>query len=199
VGAADLDDMGEGLFLVLQRLVQLLKRRHQLLGHLFGAGDVHGRRIGVVGRLAHIDVVVRVDGLLGAHLAAQHLDGAVRDHLVGVHVRLGARAGLPDREREVVVELAVDHLLGRGDDGRADLRVEAAQLHVGLGGGALDDAQGPDHRPRLLLPADLEVAEAALRLGAPIDVGGDLDGAEGVGFGAGRGHVSKLRSSSRPV
>ena len=169
---------------------------------LLGAGDVHGRRIGVVRRLAHVDVVVGVDRLLRAHLAAQHLDGAVRDHLVGVHVRLGARAGLPDDQREMVVELAVDHLLRRLDDGLAELRVEPAERHVGLGRGALDDAERAHDRQRLLLPADLEIAEGALRLRAPVAVGGDLDGAEGVGFGAGLGHdlalaLRQLRCASR--
>jgi hypothetical protein len=45
-------------------------------------------------------------GRLLAALAAEQLGGAVGDHLVGVHVGLGAGAGLPDDEREVVVELA---------------------------------------------------------------------------------------------
>ena len=63
-------------------------------------------------------------------------------------------------QREMVVELAVDHFLGGRDDGLADLRVELAQRHVGLGRGALDDAQRAHHRQRLLLPADLEIAAA---------------------------------------
>ena len=53
-----------------------------------------------------------------------------------------------------VVELAVDHLLGGRDDGLADLRVEPPERHVGLGGGALDDAQRAHDRLGLLLPAD---------------------------------------------
>jgi NADPH:quinone reductase-like Zn-dependent oxidoreductase len=40
------------------------------------------------------------------------LDGAVGDDLVGVHVGLGAAAGLPHHQREVVVELAGDDLVG---------------------------------------------------------------------------------------
>ena len=190
VGAADLDDVGPGLGLGLQRDVQVLQRGQEVVDDLFGAGDVHGRGIGVVGRLAHVDVVVGVDRRLGAHLAAQHLDGAVTDDLVGIHVRLGARAGLPDHQREMVVQLAVDDLVGRVDDRVADGGVELAQRHVGLGGGALDDAQGADDGQRLLLPADLEVAEAALGLSPPVAVRSDLDGAEGVGFGAEAGHRS---------
>ena len=104
--------------------------------------------------------------------AAQHLDRAVRDHLVGVHVRLRAGAGLPHDQREVLVELAVDHLLRGGDDGLAELRVEPAERHVRFRRGALDDAERAHDRHGLLLPADLEIAERALGLRAPIFVGG---------------------------
>jgi len=195
VGAPDLDDVGPGLGFGFQGFVQMLQRRDQVIDHLFGAGDVHGRGIGVVRRLAHVDVVVRVDRLLGAHLAAQHLDGAVRDHLVGVHVRLGARTRLPHDQREVVVQLAFDDFIGRLDDDVGQGRIQLAQLTIGLGGGALDDAQGPHDRQGLLLPADLEVSQRTLRLGAPVAIGGDFDGAEGVGFDADVAHARKSRLS----
>ena len=91
-------------------------------------------------------------------------------------------------QREMIVELALDHLLRRLHDRLAELRVELAERHVGFGRGALDDAERADDRHRLLLPADLEIAEAALRLRAPISVGRHLDRAEGVGFGAGLAH-----------
>jgi hypothetical protein len=75
--------------------------------------------------------------VLRADLAAQHLDGAVGDHLVGVHVRLRAGTRLPHHEREVVVELAVDDLLRRRDDGIGQPRVQLAALLVGLRTGRL--------------------------------------------------------------
>ncbi len=52
---------------------------------------------------------------------------AVRDDLVGVHVRLRAAAGLPDDERELIVELARDHLVGRATITLGALRVELAE------------------------------------------------------------------------
>ena len=55
-------------------------------------------------------------------------------------------------QRELVVELAVDHLLGGRDDRPADVRFELAERHVRLGGGALDDAERADHRQRHALP-----------------------------------------------
>ncbi|EAU43488.1 hypothetical protein R2601_23383 [Salipiger bermudensis HTCC2601] len=192
VGAADLDDVLERVSLGFQRGGELLQPRQQHVARLHGDAHMHGRRESVVRRLAHVAVIVRVDGLFRAHLAAQHLDGTVRDHLVGVHVRLGARAGLPDNEREVVVELAVDHLAGGGDDGVGDLGLHRAVGFVGHGAGLLHHAERADDRHRLLFPADREVHDRALGLRAPVLVCGNLERAEAVGFGAGLGHGNLL-------
>ena len=185
VGAADLDDVLPRLRLVVQRVAELLQGRDQAVDDLLASGDVHRRREAVVRRLAHIDVIVGVDRLLRAHDAAEKLDGAVGDHLVGVHVRLGAGAGLPDDEREVRVELALDHLVGGPDDRLADLRVEAAEVHVHLGGGALDDAETADDRLGHAFAADREILDRTLGLRAPIAVGRNLDRAEAVGLACG--------------
>ena len=72
----------------------------ELMGHLFDGGNVHHGRERVVGGLAMINVVVRMDRLLRAHHAAGELDRAIGDDLVGVHVGLGAGAGLEDDKRE---------------------------------------------------------------------------------------------------
>jgi hypothetical protein len=45
----------------------------------------------------------------------------VRDHLVGVHVRGGARAGLEHVDRELVVELAGGDAVGGGGDPLGEL------------------------------------------------------------------------------
>ena len=84
---------------------------------------MHDGGEGVVGGGGHVDVVVGVDGLLGAHGATEDLNGTVGDDLVGVHVGLGAGAGLPDNQREVVQQLALGDLSGGLLDGLTDLRV----------------------------------------------------------------------------
>ncbi len=116
VGPADLDDVGELGGLGRQDVTQVFEGRQEVVDDLLGGRDVHGGREGVVGRLAEIDVVVGVDGVLRPERAAGQLDGAVGDHLVGVHVGLGAAAGLPHHQREVVVEGAVRHLAGGAND-----------------------------------------------------------------------------------
>ena len=177
------------LRLLVERLVQVLQRREQVVVDLLGAGDVHGRRIGVVRRLAHIDMVVGMHRLLRAHHAAQHFDGAVGDHLIGIHVRLGAGTGLPDGQGEMVVELAVDHFLGGGDDGLAELADRGGPARMFVSAAArLTMPRARTIGRGLLFPADLEIAQRALGLGAPIAVSSHLDRSEGVGFGAGLGH-----------
>ena len=96
VRPADLDDVVKLLGLGVDGVVELLQPGQQDLVDVDGHRDVHGRGVGVVGALALVDVVVGVDGRLGAQLAAHQLDGAVGDHLVRVHVALGAGARLPN-------------------------------------------------------------------------------------------------------
>ena len=54
--------------------------------------------------LALIHVVIGVDGVFAAQLSSQDLDGSVADHLVDVHVALGARARLPHYQGEMLVQ-----------------------------------------------------------------------------------------------
>ncbi len=123
VGSAGLDDAVELGFLVAERRGERLQRGKQVLLDGFEGGDVHGRRNHVVGRLAEVDVVVRVDDAVTDALA-HNLRGAVGDDLVGVHVRRRARPGLEHVDGELVVELAGDDFVGGLDD--------AVRLVVGI-------------------------------------------------------------------
>jgi hypothetical protein len=67
---------------------------------------MHGGGETVIGGLAAIDMVIGMDGAFAAALSGQQFVGIARDHLIDVHVRLGAGAGLPDDERKLVVQLA---------------------------------------------------------------------------------------------
>ena len=68
-------------------------------------------------------MIVGMDRLLAAHLATEDLNGAVRDDLVGVHVRLGAGTGLKDGQREVVDELEVRNFRSCLLNSLAELRI----------------------------------------------------------------------------
>ena len=125
-----------------------------------------------------------MDRRLRAELAAEELDRAVGDDLVGVHVGLRSRPGLPHHERDVVGEAAVDDLVGGAGDGVDELAVEHPELSVDDGRGLLDDAERPDDRQRHAVGTDSEVLQRSLGLRPPVAIGGHLDRTEGIGLGA---------------
>src|SRR5690606_491159 len=160
VGAAGLDDLGELLGLALQGRREGVERGEQVVDDGGRGGDVDRGREHVVGGLRGVDVVVGVDA------APEQRARDVRDDLVGVHVRRRARAGLEDVDREVLVVLAGDDLLGGLGDGPREVLLEDPELGVGERGGALDLREGSDVVPRQARAGDGEVLHRALRLGA---------------------------------
>jgi len=97
--------------------------------------------------------------LFAAQLAAGQFDRAVRDDLVGVHVRLSAAAGLPDAQRKLGVELARGDLLGRLHDQPRLVGGELAQILIDQGRGLLEQTKGADHRTRHPVGSDIEVMQ----------------------------------------
>ena len=185
VRAPDLHDVLESLALGLDALAQRGDRRQEALLDLESDGDVHHGREHVVGRLRAVHVVVGMDRLLASPSMPPAISIARFEMTsFGVHVRLRAAPGLPDDQREVGVERAGDDLVGRAHDEVALGRVELSEVLVGEGRRLLDDAEGADDRAAEAVAADLEVLQAALRLGAPVLVGAHLDLAHAVGFDA---------------
>jgi hypothetical protein len=179
MGAADLDELVEFLHLDLESVAQALQGRQQAVLKVQDSCDMHDSREGIVRRGRHVDVVVRVDRLLGAHSSAHDLDRTVRDDLVGVHVGLGAGASLPDNKREVVHELAFRNLRRSLLDGLANLRVyrplafhrtahrkqlTKAIFHVDRSSSTLQDTECLDDTGRhaILGLVDVEVAQGAV-------------------------------------
>ena len=98
---ANLDDVVELLRLCVQGVTELGQSREKRAVDLGNRGNVHrsretkllvntrlpllkyGGHIRVITALAHVDMVVRVDGLLRATLATKNLNGTVRDDLTG--------------------------------------------------------------------------------------------------------------------
>ncbi len=157
VRPARLDDVGELGRLPLERRAQVVERGQEVVHDLVERREVHSRREHVVRALAHVHVVVCMHVLAG--------EGC--DHLVGIHVRRRARAGLKDVDRELVVELAVrDAIRGGGDPARL-LLVEELELAVDECGGRLDPAEPPRHRGGDRLAGDGEVGDRLAGLASP--------------------------------
>ncbi len=159
-----------------QRFFQMIKRRQQLVVNHERSADMDGSRDHVVTALAHIDVVV------GVHRATQNFAGQMGDHLVGIHVAAGARSGLEDVDREMVVVVAVGNLLRGLDDGGSNVVVQQAEPRVGLRCGGLDQAQRADEGARQAQAADGKIIHGPLGLGAPQCVGGNPQLAHAVVF-----------------
>ena len=188
VRAAGLDDGAPLPGLGRERLVQHLQRRNQVAHSGFGGRDVGGGREGVVGRLRHVHVVVGVHG----HAVGRRDAG---DHLVGVHVRAGARTGLEHVDRELVVVLAVGDLGGGGDDRVGLLRRQQAEVLVHLRAGALEQAERADLGALQAAARDREVLHGTLGLGAPQRLDGHPDLAHGVVLDAVFGLGSRVDSA----
>src|SRR5690554_6537039 len=73
--------------------------------------NMHGGREGIVGGLPTVNVVVGMNGRLASTLATGQLYGAVRDHLVDIHIGLRARARLKYDQGELVIQLPLDYLI----------------------------------------------------------------------------------------
>ena len=157
VRAAGLHDVVELLGFPLERGRKRVERREQAVRCLVQRGQVHGRREDVIRRLAHVHVVVRVDVV-----ARQR-----RDHLVRVHVRRRARAGLEDVDRELVVELTCGDAVGGGCDALGLVGVEQAEIGVHAGCSSLDPAEPAGDGSRDRLPGNGEVLDRLPGLGAP--------------------------------
>ena len=157
MGAAGLDDVGELLGFCFERRPEGVHRRQQVAADLAERRQVDGGREDVVRGLAHVDVVVGVGPVAGE----------VGDHLVGVHVRGGARAGLEDVDRELVVVLAGgDRVSGFGDP-LGEVGVEHAELAVDPCGRGLESSQLAHDRHRHPLARDREVVDGLGGLATP--------------------------------
>ena len=160
VGAANHDDVGVFLRLLVQGVAQLLNTRVHGL-KLLDHGNVHCGGEGVIRGLATVNVIVRVNGSLRSHDATRKFDGAVRDHFVGIHIGLSARTGLEDDQREMVVELALNDLIGGACNQVCNILGQLSQLGVCQCRSLLQRSQCAHHgaAPDESITADVEIVQ----------------------------------------
>ncbi len=172
VGAAHHDDRFETHGRIGQRVAQPLESWVEGVLDPVDNRQVDDGGNDVVAGLPAVDVIVGMHRFAAATAAAGEFVGAPRDDLVGVHVGLGAAAGLEHHQGKLRVKPALLHLPGsahqRGE--YVGVEVELAQLRVDLSRGGLEQPEGRDDRPPPDegRPPDVEVFEAALGLRAPI-------------------------------
>ncbi len=146
--------------------------------------NVHRRRIRIVAALALVHIVVRVQHLLliGELAAVQHVC-PIGHHFIHVHVALGAAAGLPDHQGELIVQRTGKDLIAHITNEVALFLGKLAELQIGKRRSLLQVRERMhDLQRHAARRPDLEIVAAALRLRAPVLVGGDLHLAHGVLF-----------------
>src|SRR5216684_824958 len=156
--------------------------------------DVPGRRERIVRRLSHVHVIVGVHRRLASQRRARELAAPVGDHLVHVHVELGATARHPHMQGEHVVVLAGEDFVAGLDDQLVLLIAEPLAGMVCRGSGLLQDGIGGDHLARNQVLADAEMLERPLGLSAPQLVRRHFDYTEAIRFFSHVGHVAIPRS-----
>ena len=153
------------------QLFQKAQRRH-----LSGSGN------DIVGGLAAVDVVVRVDERVVALDAAEQLDGAVGDDLVGVHVDGCAGAALHGIDDELLAQFSREDLVAGAHDGVCDTLVQQSGLKVRECCRLFDVGKTADELRVHPQPRDGEVFRGAQRLHAVIYVRRHVLRADGVFF-----------------
>ena len=196
VGTAGFDNIVELFGFSSQGVTQLAHVFVQAALTLQAHSDVHGRGESVVGGLPTVHVIVGVYGLLTALLAARQFNGAIGDDFVHVHIALGARAGLEHHQREFGIPLASNHFVSGVNNQARQVFREFAQLLVGQSSRFFQDAQRLNHAaaPLEAVAANGEVLDRALRLCAPIVVGGNFNRSHGILFNTCRTHHGSCKN-----
>ncbi|MNO46165.1 hypothetical protein D3C76_364480 [compost metagenome] len=147
-----------------------------------------GGRVGVVGRLRHVHVVVRVQVLVLTLLVAHGLQRDVGDDFVGVHVGRSTSTALDHVHHELVVVIAFDQAGAGCGDGSVLGIAQVTQLTVGVGSGLLDHGQGHDQLRvvRQRNTGEVEVVGSAQGLDAVVGISRNFKGTQQIFFDAER-------------
>src|SRR6516164_4731715 len=132
--------------------------------------------------------------LMASERRAGELATSIGDHLVNVHVELGAAAGHPDMQGKHVAVLTCQDLVACLNDQLVTFIIEPFAIVVRDGSGLLQGGIGSDHLARDQVSPDAEMLERTLSLCTPQLVVGNFNDTEAVSLFSHLGHgFSPLR------
>src|SRR6516162_9030726 len=134
---------------------------------------------------------------LAAERRACELETTVRDHLVHVHVELGAATSHPNMQRKHVVVLTAYDFVADLDDQLILLVTETLAGVVGVGRSLLEGGIGDNHLPGHEIPANAEMLQGTLSLRTPELVRGHFNHPEAVALSSHVVHVLSPASDVR--
>src|ERR1700751_2185393 len=107
--------------------------------------------------MRNVYVIGRVDGRLASKRRSCEFAAAVRDHLIHVHVELGATTGHPHMQRKHVVMPTFQDLVAGLSDQSAAITIESSPCVVCVCGGLLQNGVSGDHFTRDQIMPDTEM------------------------------------------
>ena len=128
--APGLEHMSELASLGLERVGKAEGRLQEARQHQQNREPCRGRKH-VIGGLAHVDVVVRMDPGIGPARFPETLGGQIREHLVRVHVVRRTGASLVDVDDELIAIAARENLVRGCHDRKTDVPIQTSELDVG--------------------------------------------------------------------
>mmetsp|Transcript_41097 Transcript_41097/g.86338 ORF Transcript_41097/g.86338 Transcript_41097/m.86338 type:complete len:348 (+) Transcript_41097:567-1610(+) len=178
VRPSDLDNLVELLAFRFERVEQYLKTGDGTAQYRDNRCNVHRCGEGIVRALAHVAMIIRMDGILAPHLTSQNHNGTVRQHLIHIHIRLRSASRLINHQWELIIVLPAHNLIGRLSNRIGYLLGQLPP--IGLVAPIFRTAffnerlRVHDFHGHATLPAaNGEVLDGSLRLGAPETSGWD--------------------------
>ncbi len=190
MGSTDLDDLVELPALLAKGFLQLLQTRKKNVLRMCGSGDLHRGRHRVIGGLAHVDMIVGMDWILGPDLFSCRLAGHVRDDFIYVHVGRSAGPGLIHIDGEMshhpasctgILQFLHDRVACPANQVASPL-VELSEFLIGGRCGMLQLRECMNGLPAHVVMGDRKVQDCSLGRRAVEDVGRHLHGAHGILF-----------------
>ena len=80
--------------------------------------------VSIVQYLPLIDMVIRMHRSLGSQFTTHHLNGAIGDHLIDVHVGLSTRPGLPYHQWEMLIQFTINNFISSFDNVICDSSIQ---------------------------------------------------------------------------
>ncbi len=162
----------------------------------FNQTDINCGRIGIIGRLAEIDMIVGMQMRVIALFMPKQFQRTIGDNLVCIHVGGCARTALNDIDHELIVQCAITDFAAGTHNRIQMLAAQQAELMIGQRCGFFDEGQAA-HEVGIASDADacnLKIIHCSRRMDAPVSICGYLLCTKQIMFNARPDHFVLLNS-----
>ena len=128
---------------------------------------MHNCRETIITRLTHINMIIRMNELI-SNFPTQNMYGPVGNNLIGIHIGLGARTGLPNYQRKLIIQFSLNNLISRLNNHISYFFIQS-KLLICQSCTFFKYPKRTNYRNRHFINvfSDIEVLEGTLGLGSP--------------------------------